>query len=245
MLFTVKIKHSARFLHFFARQSGMTSTHWKKKSNYLGKSIDSLIAPNEYTLDIFTSPQFFVGLLDSQISANSVSVGRNRHEKIHMIHTTSLKNSIWREDVYSNIFFKIKVVKTFLRSPRKIIPFILHTETEDVNRQFIYDSDCNKAKLQCVGKAVIGCNGSNTLVMMDPYNSLKSYNHKDLVGSGGSFVLVIDTQHGDHFENEETIFGSYQKYCKWYNSRYYFKPHSLYVFHIYFPIFFLCIWNPN
>ena len=99
----------------------------KKKSNYLGKSIDSLIAPNEYTLDLFTSPQFFVGLLDSQISANSVSVGRNRHEKFHMIHTTSLENSIWQEDVYSNILFKIKVGKTFLRSPRKRIPFILRT----------------------------------------------------------------------------------------------------------------------
>ena len=39
---------------------------------------------------------------------------------------------------------------------------------------------------------VIGCNGSKDLVTVDPYNSLKTKNHKDIVGSGGTSMLVID-----------------------------------------------------
>ena len=116
-----------------------------------------------------------------------------------MIHTKSLDNSIWKEEICSNIFFKIKVGKTFLRSKRKRIHFTLNTETEGVNRQLMYESVFNKAKLQFVRNTVIGCNGSKTLVMMDPYNSLKYYIHKYLVGSRGSFILVIDTQHEERF----------------------------------------------
>ena len=50
--------------------------------------------------------------------------------------------------------------------------------------------------------AVIGCNRSKACVMMNPYNSLKSNIYKDLVGLGGSFVLVIDSQCEDHSKNE-------------------------------------------
>ena len=74
----------------------------------------------------------------------------------------------------------------------------------------MYDSVCNKTKFQLGRNAVIGYNGSKTLVMMDPYNSLKSDIHQDLVGSGGLFILVIDTQREDHFENKEIILGGYQ-----------------------------------
>ena len=50
-LFAIKIKHSARFLHFHACQLGMNSMQ-VKKSNILGKPENNLITPNEYTLDL-------------------------------------------------------------------------------------------------------------------------------------------------------------------------------------------------
>ena len=75
----------------------------------------------------------------------------------------------------------------------------------------MYDSDCGKVKFQLVRNTVIGCNGSKALVTMDPYNSLEANIHKDLVGSRGSFMLVINDQQEDHYENKETTFGRSQK----------------------------------
>ena len=45
---------------------------------------------------------------------------------------------------------------------------------------------------------------------MDPYNSLKSDIHKDIVVSRGSFVLSIDAWRDDHSENKEIILGRSQ-----------------------------------
>ena len=57
---------------------------------------------------------------------------------------------------------------------------------------------------------VIGCDRSEALVTMEPYNSLKSDIHKDLGVSGGSSQLIIDSRCEDHSENEETILGCTQ-----------------------------------
>ena len=65
----------------------------------------------------------------------------------------------------------------------------------------MYESDYNKVKLQLIRNTVIGCNGSNSLVTMDPYNSLGSYIHNYIVGSGGAFMLVIDALREDHSKN--------------------------------------------
>ena len=176
----------------------MTSTQGNKKSN-------------EYKLDLLPSPLFSVDFLDSQISANNVSAGRRRRENSHMIQITSLDNSIWRGEVWSKISFKIKVDKTFLRCPRKGVPFTLHPAIEDINTRVIYESGCDKVKLRFARNTAIGCDGSKALVTLDPYNSLEADIHKDLVGSGGAFTLVIDARREDHYENEETIFGRSQK----------------------------------
>ena len=47
--------------------------------------------------------------------------------------------------------------------------------------------------MQLVRNMVIGCDGSKALVTMDPYNSIKSDITKDIVGSGGAFMLVIES----------------------------------------------------
>ena len=62
--------------------------------------------------------------------------------------------------------------------------FELHPEIEDLNMQVIYDSDCNKIKLQFMWNAVIGYYRSKDIVMMDPYNLLEDDIHKDIVGYG-------------------------------------------------------------
>ena len=74
----------------------------------------------------------------------------------------------------------------------------------------MYESDCDKVKLQLTRRTVIGCDGFKAFVMMDTYNLLKSDSHKDIVGYRGSFVLVINARRVDHYENEETIFGHSQ-----------------------------------
>ena len=57
----------------------------------------------------------------------------------------------------------------------------------------MYESDCNKVKLQFKRNAVIGCNRYKALVNMDTYNSLEADIHKDPFESGDAFILVIDT----------------------------------------------------
>ena len=49
------------------------------------------------------------------------------------------------------------------------------------------------------------CDESKALVKMDPCNFLDHDIHKDLVGYGGEFILVIDARPEDHSENEDTI----------------------------------------
>ena len=111
----------------------------------------------------------------------------------------------------------------------------------------MYKSDCNKVKLQFVRNAVIGCDGSRALVTMDPYNSLEANIHKDLVGSGGAFMLVIDVRREDHSENKKkTFWGALKQYSKCYNIICQFKPHSRHVCQIVIiPYLFLCICNPR
>ena len=58
-------------------------------------------------------PLFSVDILDSQISDNNVSVGKCRHEKYDTIQITYIENFIWQGEVWSNIYFKIKVNKPF------------------------------------------------------------------------------------------------------------------------------------
>ena len=43
-----------------------------------------------------------------------------------MIQIKSLEKSIWQGEVWSKIYFKIKVSKNLFRSPRKGVPFTLH-----------------------------------------------------------------------------------------------------------------------
>ena len=67
-----------------------------KKSNVLRKPADYIIMRNEYTLDLLPSPLFSVDILDSQISANGISLVQCWHGNSHMIHITSLDKFIWR-----------------------------------------------------------------------------------------------------------------------------------------------------
>ena len=74
----------------------------------------------------------------------------------------------------------------------------------------MYDSDCNKFKLKFLRNVVVYCNYSKYLRTMDPYNSPEVDIHMDIVGSRGSFMMVINAQHEDHYENEESITGCSQ-----------------------------------
>ena len=58
--------------------------------------------------------------------------------------------------------------------------------------RLMYESDCDKVKLQFGRNTVIGCSGLKSLVVMDTYNSLQGNIHKDLFGYVGAFILVID-----------------------------------------------------
>ena len=71
----------------------------------------------------------------------------------------------------------------------------------------MYEYDYEKVKLQFSRNTVFGCNGSKALVTLDPYNSLESDIHKDIVGSRSAFILVIDAECEDNSKNEETILG--------------------------------------
>ena len=118
---------------------------------------------------MLTSSICFVDIFESQISNINISAGRRWHVKSHMIQITSLDESVYKVEVWSNIYFKIKVDKNFLRSLRKGVFFTLHTAIEDANMRVMYESDFNKAKLQLSSNTVIGYNGSKSLVMIDPY----------------------------------------------------------------------------
>ena len=56
----------------------------------------------------------------------------------------------------------------------------------------MYESDFNRFKFLFVSNLVIEFDGSKAIVTMDPYKSLESDIHKDLVGSIGAFIMVID-----------------------------------------------------
>ena len=74
----------------------------------------------------------------------------------------------------------------------------------------MYESDCDKVKLQFVRNKVVDWDGSRALVTMDPYNSLEIDINKDIFGSGGALILVTDVWHEEHSENEEAILGRSQ-----------------------------------
>ena len=63
----------------------------------------------------------------------------------------------------------------------------------------MYESDWDKFKLQFSSNTVIGCNGLNAPVVMDPYNSLEADIHNDIVGSVGAFMMVINVLLEDHY----------------------------------------------
>ena len=65
----------------------------------------------------------------------------------------------------------------------------------------MYESDCEKLKLNFARNTLIGCNRSKALVPLDPYKSIESDIHKYLVGFRGEFMLVINDQCEDHYEN--------------------------------------------
>ena len=71
--------------------------------------------------------------------------------------------------------------------------FAIYPEIEDVNTLVMYESDCDKVKLQFTRNAVIGCNKLIALVAMDPYKSLETDVNKDIVVSGASFMLTINS----------------------------------------------------
>ena len=181
----------------------------KKKDNRLGKPKNDLITSNEYIFDLLPLPLFSVDILDSQISVTNFYAGRYCHENSHIIHIASLDNSIWGGEVWSNKYFKIKD-RIFFHIPRKGVPFTLHPDIEYVNTWVIYESECDKVKLQFTRKTSISCYGLKYLVTMETYNSLDANIYKDLVGSGGAFMLVIDDWREDNDENTETIFGRSQ-----------------------------------
>ena len=58
----------------------------------------------------------------------------------------------------------------------------------------MYESHFYKVKLAFTRNAVIVYNRLNALVTMYTYNSLESSVHKDIVGSGGAFMVVIDAR---------------------------------------------------
>ena len=88
---------------------------------------------------------------------------------------------------------------------------MLHLEIEDVNMWVMYESYCDKVKLKFTRNMVTGWVRPKALVAMDPYNSLKADIHNDLVGSGGTFMLVINAWHKENYENKEAIFWRSQK----------------------------------
>ena len=100
------------------------------------------------------------------------------------------------EDIFEN-----KGRKNFLHSPMNGVSFTLHREIEDVNVWVMYESYCNKFKLQFARNVVTVCIRPKAFVAMDPYNSLKADIHNDLVGSGGAFMLLIYAWREDHYEN--------------------------------------------
>ena len=106
----------------------MTSTQVNKKRNHLGKPEYYIITLNEYILDLLHSPLFYVDILDSKIPDKNVSSGWHRNENSHMIHITSIEKSIWQGEVWSKIYFKIKVGKNFIHIPSKGMTFTLHPE---------------------------------------------------------------------------------------------------------------------
>ena len=59
--------------------------------------------------------------------------------------------------------------------------------------RLMYESDCDKVKLQFGRNTVISSGVLKSLVTIDPYDSLEDDIHKDLVGSRGSFVMVINS----------------------------------------------------
>ena len=170
-----------------------------KNRNRLGKLADYLITPYYYTLDLLPSPLFSVDILDSQTSAHNVSTGRCQSENSHMIQITSLRKSILLGEFWSNIYLKNKVQQN------------LSPEIEDHNMRLIYECDCDKFKLQFSRNAIIGCVLLKSLVAMDPNNSLEENIHKDTVGYGGLFMMIINSQREDHSENEGTILRISQK----------------------------------
>ena len=80
------------------------------------------------------------------------------------------------EDIFEN-----KDQKSFLCSPTKGVSFMLHIEIEDVNMWVMYESYCDKVKLQFTKNMVTVFVRPKALVAMDPYNSLKPDIHNDLV----------------------------------------------------------------
>ena len=100
--------------------------HRREKSNHLGKSINGLIVPNEYKLDLITSPILFVDILDSQISANNVSAGLRQRENTIWFRFRFSTTPFDKEDFWSKICFKIKSWQKILHSKNKGVPFTIH-----------------------------------------------------------------------------------------------------------------------
>ena len=85
-----------------------------------------------------------------------------------------------------------------MNSPKKDMPFALRLSIEDVNTSVMYEYDCVNVKLRFTRNTDIGCDGSKALVTMDPNNSLEASIIKYLVGSRGTFMLLIDAWSEDH-----------------------------------------------
>ena len=62
----------------------------------------------------------------------------------------------------------------------------------------MYDSVCDKFKFKLSRNLIIGCNGSKSVMTMNTYNSFEDDIHKDIAVSGGTFILVIDSQREGH-----------------------------------------------
>ena len=92
----------------------------------------------------------------------------------------------------------------------KGVPFTLHPLIEDLNTQVMYESDCEKVKLQFAWNTIIVSDRLKALVMMDPYNSLEADIHKYLVGYGGALILVNCYRREYHSEIEVNVLGCSQ-----------------------------------
>ena len=169
----------------------MTSTQGNKQNNHLDKPSYYLIKPNECTLDIIPSSLFFVGIWTHKyqliIFCRAVLAWKIPYDTYYVSWQLHLESRGMVEDIFQN-----KGRSKLFRIPRKGVPFMLHPEIKYFNTWEMYESDCDKVKFQFTINMFIGCNVPKAFVTMNPLNSFEANIHKNIVGSVGVPILVIN-----------------------------------------------------